>query len=116
MITPSSPPDGPSSIPDEVWEKFQQDSEAAIRQTAPKEPSARARMVARKLREQGQGRPEGWRTGPAWSETPSSKQHGSTRGRLWRLTKSLLIVIVVGAIVLFALDPSGAMSLLRDTR
>jgi hypothetical protein len=26
----------------------------------------------------------------------------------------LLIVIVVGAIVLFALDPSGAMSLLRQ--
>ncbi|MBV9024322.1 MAG: hypothetical protein JO362_11145 [Streptomycetaceae bacterium] len=110
------PPDDSSSIPDEVWEKFQQDSEAAIRQTAPKEPSARARMVARKLREQGPGRSEGWRAGTAWGESPSPEQRRSPRGRLWQLTRSLLMVIVVGAIVLFALHPSGAMSLLRDTR
>jgi hypothetical protein len=118
MITPPSPPDDSSSIPDipdEVWEKFQRDSEAAIRRTAPKEPSARARMVARRLREQGPGRPEGWRTSPAWGETPSERRR-SARSRLWQLAKSLLVVAVVGTIVLFALDPSGAMSLLRDTR
>src|SRR3989442_15886756 len=99
MTTPSSPSDDPSAIPDGVWEQFQQDSEAAIRRNAPKEPSARARMVARRLREQGPGRPEGWRTGPAWGETPEYQP--AARGRLWPLTRSLLIVIAVGAIVLF---------------
>jgi hypothetical protein len=112
MTTQSSPPDDSSAIPGEVWEKFQRDSEAAIRRTAPKEPSARARMVARKLREQGPGQPEGWRTGPAWGE--GQERRGPAGGRAWQLTRSLLIVIAVGAIVLFALDPSGAMSLLRN--
>ncbi|MEU1026458.1 hypothetical protein ABZ366_31175, partial [Streptomyces sp. NPDC005904] len=38
------------AIPDEVWEKFEKDSERDIRSSAPKEPSARARMVAERLR------------------------------------------------------------------
>ncbi len=37
------------AIPDEVWEQFERDSERDIRSTAPKEPSARARMVAERL-------------------------------------------------------------------
>jgi len=39
-----------SSIPDEVWQKFVEDSERDIRGAAPKEPSARARMVTERLR------------------------------------------------------------------
>ncbi|MBD0424512.1 hypothetical protein H0H10_36015 [Streptomyces sp. TRM S81-3] len=50
--------DGPS-IPDEEWERFLREAEAGT-QDAPEEPSARARMVARRLREEG-GPPEAWR-------------------------------------------------------
>ncbi|HEY3482006.1 MAG TPA: hypothetical protein VGL02_24180, partial [Streptomyces sp.] len=53
MTTDSSPvPDEEPSLPDDVWERFVQDSERDIRATAPKEPSARARMVTRRLREE----------------------------------------------------------------
>ncbi|MGW0906130.1 hypothetical protein [Streptomyces sp. NPDC002853] len=48
------------SISDEEWARFLRDAEAGA-QSAPEEPSARARMVARRLREEP-GRPEGWRT------------------------------------------------------
>ncbi|MPY51804.1 hypothetical protein [Streptomyces acidicola] len=48
------------SIPDEEWERFLRNAETGT-QGGPKEPSARARMVARRLREQP-GPPEGWRT------------------------------------------------------
>lgn len=51
---------GGTSIPDEEWERFLREAEAGA-QGAPKEPSARARMVTRQLREEP-GRPEGWRT------------------------------------------------------
>ncbi|MET7697454.1 hypothetical protein [Streptomyces sp. NPDC005485] len=47
---------GGASIPDEEWERFQREAEAGI-QGAPEEPSARARMVARRLREEP-GHPE----------------------------------------------------------
>ncbi|MGW7252675.1 hypothetical protein [Streptomyces sp. NPDC054834] len=50
---------GGDSIPDEEWERFLREAEAGT-QGAPKEPSARARMVAGRLREES-GRPEGWR-------------------------------------------------------
>lgn len=43
---------GESPVPDEIWEKFVQDPESEIRATAPKEPSARARMVTARLLEQ----------------------------------------------------------------
>ena len=51
--------DEAGSISDEEWERFLRDAEAGTSH-APKEPSARARMVARRLKEEG-GRPEGWR-------------------------------------------------------
>jgi len=51
---------GEESIPDEEWERFLREAEAGT-QGAPKEPSARARMVARRLREEPNP-PEGWRT------------------------------------------------------
>ncbi|KAF4405008.1 hypothetical protein [Streptomyces lycii] len=51
---------GGESIPDEEWERFLRDAEAGTR-SAPKEPSTRARMVTRRLREEP-GPPPGWRT------------------------------------------------------
>ncbi|MPY59901.1 hypothetical protein, partial [Streptomyces spongiae] len=51
---------GGDSISDEEWERFLREAEAGT-QGAPEEPSARARMVARRLREEP-GPPEGWRT------------------------------------------------------
>ncbi|GGQ74568.1 hypothetical protein GCM10010280_21380 [Streptomyces pilosus] len=50
---------GGESIPDEEWERFLRDAEAGA-EGAPEEPSARARMVARRLREES-GPPEPWR-------------------------------------------------------
>ncbi|MCT2592942.1 hypothetical protein LHJ74_27855 [Streptomyces sp. N2-109] len=48
------------SIPDEEWERFLREAEAGSKD-APKEPSARARMVTRRLREEP-APPSGWRT------------------------------------------------------
>ncbi|MFE9249349.1 hypothetical protein [Streptomyces sp. NPDC007088] len=48
------------SIPDEEWERFLRDAGVAA-PDAPKEPSARARAVTRRLREQP-AQPVGWRT------------------------------------------------------
>ncbi|WP_241911240.1 hypothetical protein [Streptomyces sp. DH-12] len=42
--------------PDDVWEKFLQDSRADIPASAPKEPSARARMVTERLRAMDEAR------------------------------------------------------------
>lgn len=36
---------GASSVPDEVWRRFAEDSEGAIRRSAPREPSARERAA-----------------------------------------------------------------------
>nr|WP_310434036.1 hypothetical protein [Streptomyces sp. 3330] len=58
-------PDEPgSSLSDAEWAKFVQESEAGTSSSAPKEPSARARMVAGRLREQDArgAKPGGWRT------------------------------------------------------
>ncbi|MHB9757177.1 hypothetical protein ACYBSK_22620 [Streptomyces sp. BYX5S] len=51
---------GGSSLSDEEWERFLRESEDGARD-APKEPSARARMVTRRLQEESAG-PQGWRT------------------------------------------------------
>ncbi|MFE3824672.1 hypothetical protein [Streptomyces sp. NPDC059092] len=59
------------SIPDEEWERFLRDAGAGT-QDAPKEPSARARMVTRRLREEP-GPPEGWRT-----YRPARRRRGMT--------------------------------------
>ncbi|MFE6891180.1 hypothetical protein [Streptomyces sp. NPDC057694] len=48
-----------SSVSDEEWERFVRESEEGVRE-APKEPSARARMVTRRLREEP-APPTGWR-------------------------------------------------------
>jgi hypothetical protein len=52
-----------ASIPDEEWERFLREAEAGTGD-APREPSARARMVARRLAEDPGGRSEPWRGGP----------------------------------------------------
>ncbi|GAA1931333.1 hypothetical protein GCM10009837_66340 [Streptomyces durmitorensis] len=46
----AEPDEIPDAIPDDVWERFERDSLRDIRSSAPKEPSARARMVAERLR------------------------------------------------------------------
>ncbi|WP_217208992.1 hypothetical protein [Streptomyces sp. AC550_RSS872] len=93
------PSDG-SSIPDEAWEKFVQDAEKASA-SAPKEPSARARMVTERLRQQeARGElPPGWRTGPAWQEMNG---RAARRRRLW----AVLGVSLAVAVAVVALRPS----------
>ncbi|MGA5132264.1 hypothetical protein ACPCTO_20910 [Streptomyces olivoreticuli] len=116
-------------MPDEVWERFARDHEGAIRNSAPKEPSARARMVTERLRHAEESaaaaarrngkrrfkgakgrrgqvdprRPEGWRTGPDWQET---------RGRATRRRQFLggIGVLVALAMALIALNPDKALS------
>lgn len=101
-------PDGPRpedegspAVSDDVWDRFLQDSERDIRGSAPKEPSARARMVTARLREQeARGEvPEGWRTGPAWREMDG---RAARRRRLW----SVLGVLVAAAVAVVAIKPS----------
>ncbi|MER0447771.1 hypothetical protein ABR738_25015 [Streptomyces sp. Edi4] len=108
-------------VPDEVWERFIRDSELDIKASAaPKEPSARARLAAGRLREQreagkagGRGsqdkrrpaEPTGWRTGPAWQEM------NGRAARKRRAAGVIGILLAVG-LLLVALDPGRALSLL----
>jgi hypothetical protein len=124
-VTAVQPPEHPdeSSIPDEQWEAFLREAAEDGGRNAPKEPSARARMVARRLREQdeavreqateGNGRrrwrkraakpqpslPPGWRTGPAWRE-----MNGRSRRR--RTVGSVIGVVLAAALALVAVRPS----------
>lgn len=114
---------------DDVWDAFVADDERRIRAGAPKEPSARARMVTERLRRQdaeeaerarqskprwrgGRSRkaavqgPEGWRTGPAWRE-----MQGGGRGKWRDGMRTALIVAAVAVLALVAVNPSGARSL-----
>ncbi|MET9970465.1 hypothetical protein ABZZ80_32285 [Streptomyces sp. NPDC006356] len=102
---------GPSSsaISDDEWKKFVQDAERETA-SAPKEPSARARMVTERLRQQeARGElPPGWRTGPAWQEMNG---RAARRRRLWAvLGVSLAVAVAVVAIrpSLIPGDPFGA--------
>ncbi|MFE7269114.1 hypothetical protein [Streptomyces sp. NPDC057623] len=101
------PSDG-SSISDEAWEKFVQDAEQSST-SAPKEPSARARMVTERLRQQeARGEtPAGWRTGPAWQDMNG---RATRRRRLWAvLGVSLAVAVAVVAVrpSLIPGDPFG---------
>ncbi|MEU6356169.1 hypothetical protein ABZ896_43830 [Streptomyces sp. NPDC047072] len=80
-------------IPDDVWEQFARDTERDIRNSAPKEPSARAREVAERLRRQDERgeRPEGWRS-------PPTRQRKSRRGLWGALGVALAIVVAVVAV------------------
>ncbi|WP_367321283.1 hypothetical protein [Streptomyces sp. HUAS ZL42] len=98
---PSSSSRDGSSIPDDVWEKFVKDSERDIRASAPKEPSARARMVTERLRRQeARGElPEGWRTGPDLQEISG---RAVRRRRRW----AILGVPLAVAVAVVAVKPS----------
>ncbi|MFF7856119.1 hypothetical protein [Streptomyces sp. NPDC007904] len=122
---PEEPRPESPSLPDDVWEKFVQDGERDIRASAPKEPSARARMVTERLRATDEAqaragggatrrwggknrkpapaRPEGWRTGPSWHET-----HGraTRRRRMW----SVAGVLLAAGVAVVAVNPSAALS------
>ncbi|MFC5169717.1 hypothetical protein [Streptomyces mutomycini] len=111
--------DGTPSVSDEQWSELLRQAESGGA-GAPKEPSARARMVTARLRAldegaaraQGAGRrwgrkpkqvepwqPDGWRTGPAWQQT-----NGRMRKRR-RLAGILGFVAVIGVLVV-AMRPS----------
>ncbi|MGC4949453.1 hypothetical protein ACLQ2N_25070 [Streptomyces sp. DT224] len=83
---------GGSSIPDEEWERFLREAEAGT-PGAPEEPSARARMVAQRLREDS-APPPGWR----------AHQPPRRRGRVWYVVG----LVVVVALLVVALVPGRA--------
>ncbi|MFJ7291822.1 hypothetical protein [Streptomyces collinus] len=111
---PSDDQPSASEIPDDVWEQFTRDTERDIRSSAPKEPSARARMVTERLREQdARGEtPPGWRTGPAMGVPPgraTSRAWGKEmNGRAARRRKlwAFIGVPLAAAVALVALKPS----------
>ncbi|WP_328720971.1 hypothetical protein OHT52_16540 [Streptomyces sp. NBC_00247] len=77
-----------ASIPDEEWERFLRDSEAGVRD-APKEPSARARMVTRRLAE-APDRPDAWR-----SYQPAPKRRRTGWYAVGILVSVALLVVAV---------------------
>ncbi|MFI2629904.1 hypothetical protein ACH5A2_05870 [Streptomyces collinus] len=111
---PSDDQPSASEIPDDVWEQFTRDTERDIRSSAPKEPSARARMVTERLREQdARGEtPPGWRTGPAMGVPPGRAKprawgkemngRAARRRKLW----AFIGVPLAAAVALVALKPS----------
>lgn len=125
MTTTPTPQGEEPSIPDDVWERFVRDSESDIRKSAPKEPSARARMVTERLRLQdaeaarqqakskSKGRkakkaesaaqPPGWRTGPDLHAADALVMR--RRRRL-----GLLGVLLAAGLLAVALNPSRALS------
>ncbi|MFJ6635494.1 hypothetical protein ACIQMR_29475 [Streptomyces sp. NPDC091376] len=95
---PEGRPGDGSPVSDEEWAEFVRRAGEGSGADAPKEPSARARMVAARLRAEDERRrregkpaePEGWRTGPAWQE-----RSGSARKRR-RLVAVLGVLVAVG--------------------
>ncbi|MEU4728026.1 hypothetical protein [Streptomyces sp. NPDC023588] len=81
------------AISDEEWARFQEQA-ATAPGAAPREPSARARMVTERLRATQGQQPPGWRTGPAWQER---------RGR--KRLKAALAVVVIAGLALIAVRP-----------
>ncbi|KAB1988690.1 hypothetical protein [Streptomyces triticiradicis] len=111
------------TVPDDVWERFARDSERDIRASAPKEPSARARMVTERLRlqdereaEQAARRgfrkkearsaagPEGWRTNPA---RRAAEGRAARRRKLWAVLGVPLAVVVAVVAMKPSLLPGG---------
>lgn len=90
--------DGIPAVSDEDWAQFLAQAEAGAGE-APKEPSARARMVAARLREEdarrGSAEPPAWRAGVARRE----------RGRGGRRLKAALAIAFVAALALIAVRP-----------
>lgn len=127
---PEGEPSG-SSVPDDVWERFLKDNERDIVASAPKELSARARVAARRIREEKEraaargdrlpGLTErarrtaqddalaATRAAARRSARDREDESGSTRKRL---LYNALGVFVVFSMVLLALSPSRAWSLI----
>jgi hypothetical protein len=119
-MTAESPEVPESSISDEEWARFQLESEGPARLAAPKEPSARARMVTERLRRadaeaarrQGrlrrwarrgkpvEARPDGWREWPGRPQT--AKPRRRARGFVW--------AGVVVVLVLLAMNPQRVLA------
>ncbi|MFD5801751.1 hypothetical protein [Streptomyces sp. NPDC127020] len=113
--------DPSSSLSDEQLESFLREAAEGGATSAPKEPSARARMVARRLREedeaarradprggrknQGPPSPPGWRTGPAPSGGSRRRRVGAVVGVL--VLAALAVVAVRPSLVLPDDDGSG---------
>ncbi|MEH0419071.1 hypothetical protein [Streptomyces sp. B21-083] len=89
------------SVPDDIWEQFTRDTERDIRASAPKEPSARARMVTERLRQQdARGeQPTGWRTDPARQK---ADDRAVRRRRWWAVIGAPLAI----AVAVVAMKPS----------
>ncbi|WP_307790442.1 hypothetical protein [Streptomyces actuosus] len=119
---PDEEPGEGFSISDDQWEVFQREAAEDGGRNAPKEPSARARTVTRRLREQDAAQapaaegarrrwwrrrtpqpqawtPPGWRTGPAWQEM------NGTRTRRRRAV-SAVAVLAAAAVAVVAVRPS----------
>ncbi|WP_240138321.1 hypothetical protein [Streptomyces sp. MUM 178J] len=109
-----------SEVSDEAWEAFQRDSEGPARLRAPKEPSARARMVTERLRREdeaaarrrGRTRRRARRGGPAraepegWRTWTAQRRPGRRRGGPWRQLVWVLLAVVL---VLILLNPGGTL-------
>ncbi|MEU8777794.1 hypothetical protein [Streptomyces sp. NPDC048606] len=104
-----------SGISDEEWARFGAEV-ARERADAPREPSARARMVTERLRREEEERarsagrglfgrrrpapsdPPGWRTGPTWQETRQ-------RGRAKRGLKAAAAIACIAALAVIVVRP-----------
>lgn len=131
MATAPPPPhegdDTSGGISDAAWQKFMEENGGDVSAGAPKEPSARARMVTERLRREDAAaaeaarkqksrwrrakeprEPAGWRTGPVRRETRRGERRSWRRG-----VRTLLVVVAVAVVTVVALNPSGARSLVR---
>ncbi|WP_369205395.1 hypothetical protein [Streptomyces sp. PU-14G] len=93
-----------ASISDEEWEQFLRDAESGGKQ-APKEPSARARMVARRLREEPD-RPTGWRTYEPAGGGRATRRGAGRGGKRLLYGAGLLLALVL---LVLALNPAGVV-------
>ncbi|WP_369177414.1 hypothetical protein [Streptomyces mutabilis] len=123
---PDRPDDDPApSLSDEQLESFLREAAEGGGAAAPKEPSARARMVARRLREEDeaarraqdgrkrghQGRspaaPPGWRTGPATQLGNGGSRRRRVGAVVGVLVLALLAVVAVRPSLVTDLFPGG---------
>ncbi|MFI5472492.1 hypothetical protein ACIA6D_19940 [Streptomyces cacaoi] len=93
------PPESGSSISDAEWAEFVQESERGIPASAPKEPSARARMVTGRLREQESrgAKSGGWRTAASLHEM---EERASRRRRRRWVFLGLPVVVALAAVAM----------------
>ncbi|MEU1051138.1 hypothetical protein ABZ397_00985 [Streptomyces sp. NPDC005876] len=97
-VPPAGSPDEGSSISDEELERFLRESAEGVG-SPPKEPSARARMVARRLAEEGAAAPAAWRPGPP------VRIGGVGRTRRRRLL-TVVGVLIAAVVAVLAVRPS----------